>query len=160
MRADSYSFAAILPDEGIDIADFIADMSGENLAAMLNSAHQPSGGVRAALPKFSFEYDIEMNEMLIAMGMPTAFSPPEADFSRLGEFEGENLYIGFVKHKTFIDVDEVGTRAAAVTCVGIVRTTTVAPQPVPVILDRPFVFAIVDNTTNLPVFIGALTEIP
>jgi serpin B len=152
-----YSFAAILPDEGVSIEDFIAGMSVESFSALMSSAHRPADGVVAALPKFSFEYEIKLNDVLEDMGMPTAFSG-EADFSRLSANEDDPVGISSVRHKTFIDVDEVGTRAAAVTIVevGVVSVT----QPEFVILERPFVFAIIDNATHLPIFIGALTEIP
>jgi serpin B len=115
--------------------------------------------VTAALPKFTYEFDIEMNKFLSAMGMPSAFDSAHADFSNLGVSPGGNIYINRVLHKTFIEVDERGTKAAAVTKVEI-DTTSAPPPPPEVILDRPFVYAIIDNATNLPVFIGALLEIP
>jgi serpin B len=156
-----YSFAALLPNRDVNITDFIADMTGENLMNTLNHAYRPSYGVRAALPKFTFEYEVTMNGMLAAMGMPSAFVERGADFTRIGTpAPGENIFMNRVLHKTFIEVDEVGTRAAAVTVVEMNTTDSVGPMPEYVILDRPFVFAIVDNATNLPIFIGALMEIP
>jgi serpin B len=153
-----YSFAALLPNSDVGIEDFISDMTGESLMAMLNSARRHSWGVITWLPKFTFEYGITMNNVLAGMGMPTAFSERAADFSRLGRSSEGNLFIGKVSHKTFIEVDERGTRAAAVTDVAVTRESE--PRYAYVILDRPFVFAIIDNASNLPVFIGALLEIP
>jgi hypothetical protein len=158
-----YSFAAILPNEGINIADYIAAMTGESLMNTLNSARRAGGGVRAALPKFSFEYDITMNSLLADMGMPTAFDEWDADFSRLGRPLPpllDNIFIERVLHKTFIEVDQIGTRAGAATLVEMASPASVPPPPEVVVLDRPFVFAIVDNSTNLPIFIGSLLEIP
>jgi serpin B len=152
-----YSFAALLPDEDVDIADFVAGLTGDALISALGSAGRPqyAEGVSVGLPKFTFEFELGLNDVLSDMGMPTAFCRFSADFSRLGQ-SGANLFIN-VMHKTFIEVDEVGTRAAAVTRVDVVNES--APVYESVILDRPFVFMIVDNATNLPIFIGAMTEI-
>jgi len=155
-----YSFAAFLPNEDVDIADFIAGMTGESLMHALNSAERHFEGVQAGLPKFTFEYEISMNRLLSEMGMPTAFLEGGADFSRLGWSDMGNLFIDEVRHKTFIEVDEFGTRAAAVTSVDVQAESESVPDYKFVTLDRPFVFAIVDNATNLPIFIGALLEIP
>ena len=81
-----------------------------------------------------------------------------ADFSRLGRSTNGNIYIGDVLHKTFIAVDELGTKAAAVTKVEM-KATGALIEKKKVYLDRPFVYMIVDNATNLPIFIGTLTEI-
>jgi serpin B len=151
-----YSFAALLPNEGVSIEEFIAGMSAENLANALKSAYNPESGVHAFLPKFSFEYEIIMNELLSSMGMPTAFDESNADFSRMSSLP---LFIGMVLHKTFIEVDEVGTKAAAVTVVEMQNRAAPAPAKT-VMLNRPFVFAIVDNSTDLPIFIGTLMEVP
>jgi serpin B len=160
-KGNHYSFAAILPDEGIEIADFIAGMTAESFARAVSSPKSTYGGVSAALPKFSFEYDISMVDVLSAMGMPTAFSRMGANFRRLGlpKPPHDNIFVSDVIHKTFIEVDQVGTRAGAVTAVIMAGADSVPPPPVPVILDRPFVFAIMDNSTDLPIFIGTLLEI-
>ncbi|MCL2035784.1 MAG: beta-propeller domain-containing protein [Oscillospiraceae bacterium] len=155
-----YSFAAFLPNEGISIEDYIESMSGEGITKALKSARTPSEGLITFLPKFTFEYDIELNDILKAMGMSTAFNERDADFSKLGTALSPdgNIYIGGVFHKTFIEVDESGTKAAAVTTV-VVDAWDWSLTPKQVDLNRPFVFAIVDNTTNTPIFIGALLEI-
>jgi serpin B len=103
-----------------------------------------------------------MVDLLEEMGMPTAFDPNGANFSRLGTPKPphDNIFISNVIHKTFIEVDQIGTRAGAVTAVIMAGNFAVPPPPVPVILDRPFVFAIIDNATNLPIFIGTVLEIP
>jgi serpin B len=134
-------------------------MTGESLSQTLNSALRTD--VVAALPKFSYDFGMSLNEMLIAMGMPSAFDAWGANFRRLGNPPpGENLYISNVLHKTFIEVDERGTKAAAVTSVEVVRTVSVSAPPKMVVLDRPFVYVIIDNQSKLPIFIGALMEMP
>lgn len=73
----------------------------------------------------------------------------------MGSAERGNLYISDVLHKTFIEVGELGTKAGAVTSVEMSLTS--APLEIKnVILNRPFVYAIIDNETNLPVFIGVM----
>ncbi|MCL2071259.1 MAG: serpin family protein [Oscillospiraceae bacterium] len=152
----AYSFAALLPNEGVDITEYVAEMTGESLTDTLQGAVQTE--VVTALPKFSYEFDIEMSGLLKGMGMSDAFSQGRADFSRLGTSPYGNIFINRVIHKTFIEVDEKGTKAAAVTAVEM-ATCSVPSTPF-VVLNRPFVYAIIDNENNLPIFIGTLLEIP
>jgi len=149
---DHYSFVALLPDEGLSLNEFVASLSGDDFISMIEN--REPGNVIASMPRFSYEYEIVMNEPLIDMGMDDAFSPDDADFSRM--MAGGGLYIGEVLHKTYISVDDKGTKAAAVTKVTMELTS--APNNVYVTLNRPFVYAIVDNATNLPIFIGVLME--
>ena len=148
-----YSFAALLPNEGVDIYDYIEGLTPKGLAETLQE-RITDVDVHTYLPKFSYEYGASMKEILADMGMPTAFIESEADLSGIGN---GSLFIGDVQHNTFISVDENGTKAAAVTSV-MAENTAAAPSYT-VRLDRPFVYMILDNETNLPVFIGALTEI-
>jgi serpin B len=152
-----YSFAAILPDEHIDIFDYVATLSGEEFLNLIGNARPAR--VVTALPKFNYEYEILMNEMLIAMGMKDAFCEWTANLSRIGNARG-NLFVSKVLHKANITVDERGTKAGAATVVEISERTSVLPPPHYVILDRPFVYAIIDNATNLPLFIGTFLAIP
>lgn len=152
----NYSFVALLPSEGIDVYDYINNLDGEKFSSLMNSKEQDS--VFATMPKFSYDYDITMNDVLKSLGMPSAFSPYEADFSKLGTSPLGNIYINNVLHKTFISVDELGTRAGAATAVEL-RAEGAMMTEKTVCLDRPFVYAIVDNATSLPIFIGAVTEL-
>ena len=152
---NKYSFVALLPNEGVAIGDYIAGLTGEGFLQTINGA--VSTTVSAALPKFSYDYKIKMNDILKAMGMPQAFVPAEADFTRLGKSSRGNIYIGEVLHKTFIQVDELGTRAGAVTKVEMKDEAYIETKIVT--LNRPFVYAIIDNASKLPVFIGTVMEI-
>lgn len=154
-KDNKYSFAALLPNMDVDIYDFINSLTTESLSNILNNVEDAM--VYAAIPKFSYDYSITMNKMLTDMGMPTAFNPLSANFKNMAELVGNNLHIGTVLHKTFIEVDEEGTKAAAVTGIGL--ETSIGPLCHYVKLDRPFVYMILDNETNLPIFIGALTQI-
>ena len=150
-----YAFAALLPSEGIDLHDYINSLSGEKLMAALNGAEEET--VITAIPKFSYEYSLNMEDILIELGMPTAFSP-YADFYKMATSTAGNIFIGEVCHKTYIAVDEEGTKAAAVTSVQTYDSAAIMPEK-EVILDRPFVYMIIDNSTNLPIFIGTVTDI-
>lgn len=151
----TYAFVALLPNEGVDIYEYIAGLTSADLLDIRNSAI--SDTVDTAMPKFSYEYSLSMNNILSDLGMPTAFSSSSADFSKLGKSEQGNIYIGEVLHKTFIDVDEKGTKAAAVTSVELKNESISLPQ-YSVYLDRPFVYMIIDTQTGLPVFMGAVTD--
>jgi len=152
---NKYSFVALLPNEDIAIGDYIDMLSGEGFLQTINGAVNTT--VSAALPKFSYDYKIQMNASLKAMGMPQAFSPLQADFSKLGKSSRGNIFIGEVLHKTFIQVDELGTRAGAVTKVEMKDEAYIETKVV--VLNRPFVYAIIDNASKLPVFIGTVMEI-
>ena len=109
---NGYSFMAILPNEGMSLADYIDTLEGDDLVRLFKSAEYAK--VNATLPKFKYEYSVTLNDMLKEMGINKAFS---GGFSNLGESALGELYINRVLHKTFIEVDNAGTRAAAVTAV-------------------------------------------
>ena len=111
------------------------------------------------MPKFKLEYERSLNNTLKALGMDIAFAPNLADFSRMAPLEilGENLYIGEVLHKTFVEVNEEGTEAAAVTSVAP-SITSVRPPPIRFTIDRPFFFAIRDNQTKTVLFMGVVVD--
>jgi serpin B len=150
-----YSFAAILPNEGISVDEYVSSITGNGFQEMIKGAE--STLVTASLPKFSYSYTISMNDALKKLGMPTAFSSEKADFSKLGKSSRGNLYIGEVLHKTFISVDELGTKAGAVTKVEIRDESYIETKIVR--LDRPFIYAIIDNSTGLPIFIGTVNTV-
>jgi serpin B len=94
------------------------------------------------------------------MGMNDAFDPDLADFSALGECgNGDNLYIGQVIHKTFLKLDEKGTRAGAAAAVTVFATSAMREAPPRVILDRPFIYLLLDTETNIPLFIGTVDSL-
>ena len=104
------------------------------------------------------EYDIEMSDVLQSMGMKDLFQEKVADLSALGESSGGNLFVSRVLHKTFIAVDERGTKAGAATAVEVkCESAMIEPEEIKtVILDRPFVYMIIDRQTHLPMFIGTV----
>lgn len=155
-EGDRYAFAALLPNENISITDYVAGLTPESLNDTLSNPKKTS--VYTVIPKFSCNYDIDFAETLAKMGMPSAFNV-NADFSKMADTKTGALYIGHVLHKTHIDVFEEGTKAAAVTAVTMEKATC-APIDKFVVLDRPFVYCILDTETSLPIFIGTLMSIP
>jgi len=132
-------------------------LSGEEFLNLIESAQYDH--VAAALPKFDYEYEVLMNDMLIAMGMEDAFCEAAADLSGMGNSIRGKLIISKVMHKANIAVDERGTKAGAATVIEVTDSSA-PPPPKYIILDRPFIYAIIDNETNLPLFIGTLLSIP
>ena len=154
-KGGKYSFAALLPNEGISIADYINGLDAESLMNTLNNAKGES--VKVYMPKFSFNCNTDMT-VLLKTKIPLAFDQEKADFSALGKSDRGNIHIGEVAHKTSITVDIDGTKAAAVTKVEMTDKMSIMPQK-EVVLNRPFVFMIIDNTTKLPIFIGNLMSV-
>ena len=154
-----YAFVALLPREGLPVAEYVQGLTGEAVQSIL--ANRRMVPVQAAIPKFESAHSAPMNETLKSMGMSDAFDEKVADFSRMGSHAEGNIFISNVIHKAFISVAEKGTKAGAATSVEMAAPTAAAPQEreeKTVILDRPFLYMIVDMSTNLPVFIGTLMD--
>ena len=107
--------------------------------------------VKFGMPKFKIESDIDLNEMLMNSGILTAFDGNSADFTNM--FDSGNMAITDVRHKTYINVDEKGTEAAAVTAIAMAGSA-LPPEPVEVRFNKPFYFAIRDNTSGEILFMG------
>ena len=155
-----YAFVAMLPNEGVSVSQYVDSLTGEHLRELLNNPQDLT--VFASIPKFEMEYDIEMSEVLQEMGMTDAFDWRVADFSRLGTYnvDGMNICINRVLHKTFISVSEQGTRAGAATAVEMVAEGAMEiVEFKEVVLDRPFVYMLIDCETNLPFFIGTMMNV-
>ena len=155
-KGSEYSFAALLPDEDININGFISSLNGTELNRILSNAENCS--VETKMPKFEYEYSAVLNDTLSALGMPTAFDESKADFSGIGKSSNGNIFIGRVIHKTKITVNEKGTKAGAATVIEMLDSAAALIDK-SVTLDRPFVYMIIDNSTSLPLFIGAYTGI-
>ena len=153
-----YLFVGLLPNEGVTVSDLLSSLDGEALRDLLTPVENAI--VNVGLPKFTLSYDIRLSKALQSLGVTDALDASRADFSRMGTSDAGTLYIGEVLHKTFIEVGEEGTRAAAATTVVMDGATGPADERDPelhtVILDRPFVYLIVDANTMTPVFTGTL----
>lgn len=165
---EGYSFVGILPNEGMGTKEYIDTLNGGDFLDMLaNAGMDGIDELHVSLPKFEAEYEAELSDKLQNMGMTDAFDVGKADFSGIAKPEAEDsdedLIISGVYHKTYIAVDELGTKASAVTADSFTADTAAEPEEPPVIvyviLNRPFVYAIVENETNIPIFIGVVNSI-
>ena len=152
-RVSMYVF---LPDEEKGLDQFEKDLTPENWDTWLKSFRLTPGDLM--LPRFKVEWEAELKEALKALGMAEAFDPARADFSQMGKVgPGQRLFISQVKHKSWCEVNEEGTVAAAVTSVGVGLTSVQQPQtPFVMKVDHPFFFAIRDNQTGVVLFMGSV----
>lgn len=151
-----YSFAAILPPKNKDVYSYAASLKGADFLALVGKTRQAV--VHASLPKFSYECSFKLNHALEALGIRTAFSGA-ADFTKLGNSPLGNIRISEVVQKTYIRVDEKGTKAGAATFVSVAPTSAGPTDAYSVKLDRPFLYSIIDNSTKLPILIGICSSI-
>ena len=153
-----YAFVALLPNEGISVDAYLDLIDGAHLSEMLENKKRNT--VYTAIPKFKTEYSIEMSEQLKRMGMADAFDIGAADFRKLGTSSAGNIFISRVIHKTFIEVDENGTKAGAATVVEMKDgADLITEEPKKVYLTRPFVYMLIDCQTNSPFFIGVMRNL-
>lgn len=140
----------IIPEQSM--ASFVQSLTPERWNEITTGFDQiqPSK-LMIMVPKFSFSYEKVLNDQLQALGMHDAFDPTLANLSGISD---ENIFVSFVKQNTFVDVNEEGTEAAAVTTIGIELTSV----PDFFAVDRPFIFAIREQTTNTLLFIGKVME--
>lgn len=151
-QGGKYSFVALLPKEDISLSAYIADLNTDRLYELLKEESYVE--VKTALPKFESSYDLKLIEVLKSLGIETVFSD-ESDLSKLGD---RGLYISDAFHKTYIKVDETGTKAAALTGMQVNKAALPVDEK-EVYLTRPFVYMIVDNETDLPIFMGTVMDI-
>ncbi|WP_394990061.1 serpin family protein [Emticicia sp.] len=149
----NYAMTILLPNEKTNVGSLVNALSGTEWKN-LNAALQEQK-VIVGLPKFTLEYETNLNNVLSNMGMPTMFSEA-ADLSKIAPPAGK-IKVGFVKQNTFVAVDEKGTEAAAVTTIGIIVTS--APSYPEVICNRPFLFIISEKQSNTILFAGKIVNL-
>ena len=145
-----------LPRDEAGIAGLHAALSADRWSAWMTAFRPRRGTLR--LPRFTTEYETELNAPLAALGMGIAFGP-RADFSRMCSLERGPVSISRVRHRSFVEVNEEGTEAAAATSVQM-RLTSAMPidPPFEMSVDRPFFFAIRDNMTGAILFMGSIVD--
>ncbi|MGB2697684.1 MAG: serpin family protein, partial [Candidatus Zixiibacteriota bacterium] len=149
-----FSKTIFLPTLGTNIDSLIAQLDQDNLNHWINCFESDS--VDLYLPRFKLEYQLRLNQTLINLGMGSTFSG-SADFSRM--FENIDVFISQVKHKTFVEVNEEGTEAAAVTSIGMATSAGNPSSPRLVMqVDRPFVFMIREKVSGTILFIGKIVD--
>jgi len=151
-RTNLYVF---LPDEDSSLVKLISQLNEQNWDQWLNGFTEKTGNIR--LPKLKLEYESDLVSLLSDLGIKDAFSPGKADFS--GMTDEVPLYIQKVKHKTYLEVDEEGTTAAAVTAIEMRAGSAMPAPPFNFIVNRPFLIAIRDSQTGSILFIGSIVKV-
>ena len=143
-----------LPQETNNLETFNQQLSVDNWQEWLSQMRSRRGNI--TIPRFKLEYETDLREFLSDLGINQIFNPSQADFSTMTD---DSVAVDTVKHKTFIEVNEEGTEAAAVTSIGI-RITSVEPENMPynMNVNRPFFFAIRDDVTETILFMGNVVE--
>lgn len=152
--SDKFRMSIFLPKYGNDLNSIVSEFNSQNWKIWTSQFEQKNGSI--FLPKFKLEYKITLNEILKAMGMEIAFDPGRADFTNINKNGG--LFISKVLHKTFVDVYEEGTEAAAVTVVEVALTSVNPNAGFVFRADRPFLFVIWENNSNSILFIGKIVN--
>ncbi|MCA8898619.1 MAG: serpin family protein [Hyphomonas sp.] len=160
---DDYALTVILPDAQDGLADIAKTMTPDSFTALLADMDTAvESRVHVVLPKVKIEADYNLNDAMIALGLGDAFSG-NANFSRLIEGAGPgDLLISQVLHKTFLDIDEKGTEAAAATAIIMERAMAMPPQDEPIEFraDHPFLIVLRHKPTGMVMFMGRVDAPP
>jgi serine protease inhibitor len=152
---DAFAMTVLLPAEGTTVDALAASLRGDAWASWVGQFHEVE--MDLYLPRLKLEYERTLNDDLKALGMRDAFVPDGADFTGMASAPvGHHLYIDFVKQKTFVDINEEGTEAAAATAVGI-GVTSLPPS---MRVDRPYLFAIRERLSGTILFLGKIVAMP
>ena len=158
-EGEEYAFVAILPkDVKAEANDFIKNFSYEDYKKFIGSRSDED--VRALMPEFKSDYGQKLNDTVAKLGVTNAFDKENADFSGIADTKDGNFYISEIIHKTHIEVDRKGTKAAAATAITM-KVAGVAParEIKEVICNRPYCYAIVDTATMNPIFVGTVNTV-
>ncbi len=139
-----------LPKSNSNLATFLQQLTPENWNQWMEEFRGEQGIIE--IPRFKIEYEVELQNTLTALGMAGIFDSSKADFSRMTT--DNNVAVDSVKHKTFVEVNEEGTEAAAVTSTGLTRSGS----PFQMNVNRPFFCAIQDHTTGTILFMGTIVD--
>lgn len=153
-----YAFVALVPDEGVTLADYLRTLTGEHLYQLITDHHYAD--VQASIPKFTARSELALEEPLRAAGISDLFDVSAADLRGLGSApNGNTLYVNSVLHKTYLELDENGTKAAAATSLDVTAGAAPPSEDVKTVtLDRPFLYMVVDTHACVPLFMGTVTS--
>ncbi len=149
-----FSFMALLPQKTKDPLVFVDSLSENALYDLIRGAAQVP--VSVTIPEFAFDNMIDLKEVLRSERVISVFDEKTADISNMLSLP--HSYISAIKHKTHVEVDRKGTRAAAVTSYAVAAGLHQLPR-FEVKLDRPFIFGIVHNGSGVPLFLGILNTL-
>jgi serine protease inhibitor len=148
------TMVVLLPNPGVPVGDVAKQLDAKTWDGWMGKFRKIEG--RVGLPKFKSETSLQLKEALSALGMEEAFDTSKANFTGMASVEPERLFLSSVGHKTFVEVNEEGTEAAAVTDVAVgVTSAPVQKETFELIANRPFLYAIVDKQTGSILFLGA-----
>lgn len=151
----NYAMVALLPDEGENINEYVKGLTGDKIKSLISGIDR-SQKVIGVMPQFESESALSLKEVFQNLGMELPFDDEKADYNKLGTYDNGNIFIGDIIHNTYINVDRKGTKAGAATIVEMLETTAMMEEPPKeVVLDRPFIYMVVDMNTEIPIFIGA-----
>jgi serine protease inhibitor len=149
-----FAMYCFLPDKGADA--LVTELKNSSWSDLSHMLHPMQGSL--ALPKFKMEYNEELRQALTSLGLGIAFDPERAQFSRMIE-SPHGLYIGGVMHKSFLEVDEEGSTAAAVTGIQMMTSAMMRPkEEFNLVFNRPFLTAIVDEKSATILFLGIIGQ--
>ncbi|MEO8622344.1 MAG: serpin family protein [bacterium] len=149
----AFSMTVLLPNQGTSIDQLASSLQSGAWASWMSGFHEITTDVW--LPKLKLEWERTLNDDLKTLGLRDAFEPNAADFTRMSP-AGRGLYIDKVKQKTYVDINEEGTEAAAVTSVGI-STVSLPPS---LRVDRPYIFVIRERLSGTIMFMGKIVRMP
>jgi serine protease inhibitor len=158
-RGGRFAMYVLLPDEGSTVAALRARLTPDAWADWMGR-FGAAREVRVVMPRYRINVEAQLNRPLQTLGMADAFSQVSANFRSMlpAEYLARgNVYVSEAKQKVFIEVNEEGTEAAAVTGIEV-RTTSAPPQPVSFVVDRPFLLAVRDDQTGALLFIGQVND--
>lgn len=154
-----YAFMGILPNEDVSINDYMESLTGDSFINLYRSKISGNSvSVDVTIPEFKCTSEYLLNDTLKDMGISSAFDEFSADFSNMIDSNTYKLYMGKVIQKAYIQVDRNGTKASAITSISM-NDATAMLETYQVYLDRPFIYAIMDTDTELPIFMGVVNNI-
>lgn len=151
---EAFSMVILLPSGGKTLDESLSELTSENWKEW--NSNMAGKQLQVKLPRFKVEYDKTLIDDMIAMGMKDAFDGNKADFSKMSAAE---LYVGILQQFTYINVDEEGTEAAAVTVGGMLDSAVGLPVTIPFYVDSPFAFMIKEKSTGAILFMGKVTKL-
>lgn len=150
-----FGMYVVLPARDISLSSVVSKLSAYQWQYWLSQMKEHHGSL--TLPKFRIECGFDLRDNLISLGMNDAFDG-RADFSAMLKERPQTFSIDAVIHKTFIDVDELGTEAAAATAIAMFGSAPSYPPKFEMVVDRPFLYAICDSETGTILFMGTVND--
>lgn len=148
-----FELLAIMPE---DLSEYIKNVKVSDINdidSKLVKASSEKNGIRINIPKFKFDYQLELKKDLIELGLKDTFSPGVADLSKISD---RDLYVSDCVHKATIDFSEDGVKASAATVIISKEFSSIEEKPIIVSMDKPFMFIIRDKKTKDILFVGSV----